>query len=188
MLSIIAKIKRQKEILYTNVLWRRRFYKTGKRVVVNRPLSLNNPSCISIGDYTIINAGSILADLDLKNSNYPKIKIGDYCTFFYRFQCNSAVSVTIGNYVGIAANVLISDSDHIIEKNGLPITKSGKYISKPVVIGNNCWIGQNAVILKGVTIGDNCIIGANCVVTKDVPSNSVMVGNPGKVIRTIGQE
>lgn len=51
------------------------------------------------------------------------------------------------------------------------------------IVGNDVWIGQNAVILPGVHIGDGCIIGANSVVGSDVPPYSVVVGNPAKVIR-----
>ena len=51
-----------------------------------------------------------------------------------------------------------------------------------VKIGNNVWLGENVTILKGVTIGDNVIIGIGSVVTKDIPSNSVAVGIPAKVV------
>lgn len=54
-----------------------------------------------------------------------------------------------------------------------------------VHIGNNVWIGAGAVILPGVTIGDNTVIGAGSVVTKDIPSDSVAVGNPCRVLRAI---
>lgn len=57
--------------------------------------------------------------------------------------------------------------------------------SKPVSIGNDCWIGGGAIICPGVTIGDRCVIGAGAVVTKDIPSDSLAVGNPAKVIRKI---
>ena len=56
---------------------------------------------------------------------------------------------------------------------------------KPIVIGSNCWFGGNVTVLGGVTIGDGCVIGAGSVVTKDIPPNSVAVGNPAHVIRTI---
>jgi acetyltransferase-like isoleucine patch superfamily enzyme len=51
-------------------------------------------------------------------------------------------------------------------------------------IGRNCFIGGESIILPGVTIGDNCVIGAGSVVTRDVPPNSVVAGNPAKVIRS----
>ena len=56
---------------------------------------------------------------------------------------------------------------------------------KPVTIGDNVWIGGNAVVLPGVTIGSNSVIGAGSVVTRDVPPWSIAAGNPCKVIRTI---
>ncbi len=56
---------------------------------------------------------------------------------------------------------------------------------KPVTIGSNCWIASNVVITGGVTIGDGCVIGAGSIVTRDIPSNSLAVGNPCRVIREI---
>ena len=60
--------------------------------------------------------------------------------------------------------------------------------AKPIKIGKNCWLGGSVVVLPGVTIGDGCVIGAGAVVTKDIPENSLAVGNPAKVIRTIEQK
>ena len=57
--------------------------------------------------------------------------------------------------------------------------------SKPVSIGNDCWIGGNSTILPGVSIGDGCTIGAGSVVTKDIPDHSLAVGNPAVVIRKL---
>lgn len=56
----------------------------------------------------------------------------------------------------------------------------------PVTIGDNCWIGANAVLCPGVTIGANTVIGAGSVVTRDIPANVVAAGNPCRVIRPIG--
>lgn len=53
------------------------------------------------------------------------------------------------------------------------------------LLGKNCWIGANTVIVPGVTIGDNSVIGAGSVVTKDIPQNAVAVGNPCRVMREI---
>ena len=57
--------------------------------------------------------------------------------------------------------------------------------AKPINIGNNVWIGGNVTVLSGVNIGDNVVIGAGSTVVGDIPSNSVAVGNPCKVIRTL---
>ncbi len=57
--------------------------------------------------------------------------------------------------------------------------------AKPVRIGDNVWIGGSVTILPGVTIGDNVTIGAGSVVTKNIPSNSIAVGNPCKVIKAL---
>lgn len=61
----------------------------------------------------------------------------------------------------------------------------GYSIPGPVRIGNGCFIGFNATVLKGVTIGDDSIVGAGAVVSKDVPPRSVVVGNPAKVLCTV---
>ncbi len=97
--------------------------------------------------------------------------------------------VRTSNYVKIGKNVLIgprifiSDSDHSFEDIEKPIylqsIKKGE-----VIIGDDIFIGANVTILQDVTIGDGSIIGAGTVVTKDVPEYSVVIGNPGKVIRS----
>lgn len=60
-------------------------------------------------------------------------------------------------------------------------------IIAPVKLGDNVYVGQGAYIMPGVTIGDNCIIGAAAVVTKDIPANSVAVGVPARVIKSVDE-
>jgi len=90
--------------------------------------------------------------------------------------------VTIGDYVMIGPNTLISTVNH-------PLTPQGRRkhlgIGKPVKIGNDVWIGGNVTILPGVNIGNNVIIAAGAVVTKDVPDNSLVGGVPAKLIRQL---
>lgn len=65
------------------------------------------------------------------------------------------------------------------------LRNKGLEYAKPIKIGNNVWIGGNVIVLLGVTIGDNVTIGAGSIVNKDIPSNSIAVGNPCKVIKEI---
>lgn len=115
----------------------------------------------------------------------PKLTIGSNCNFGAYNHITCTNEVTIGNNVLTGKWVTISDNSHgTTDEESLklppvlrPIVSKGK-----VYIGNNVWIGDKATILAGVTIGDGAVIGANTVVTKDVPSLSVVVGNPAKII------
>jgi len=88
--------------------------------------------------------------------------------------------IEIGNGVLIGHNVTLATLNH----DERPQFRQNIY-PKPIKIGDNVWIGSNATILQGVTIGDGAIIGANAVVTKDVPQNSVVAGNPARIIRKV---
>lgn len=90
-------------------------------------------------------------------------------------QANNGIS--FGNNIELAPGVSIISANHDTEN----LSKHTK--ATPIRIGNNVWIGANSTVLPGVTIGNNVTIGANSVVTKDIPSNSVAVGNPCKVIK-----
>ena len=64
----------------------------------------------------------------------------------------------------------------------------GLEYAKPIIVGNNVWLGGNVVVLSGVTIGDNVVIGAGSVVTKDIPSNSLAIGSPCRVVKKLNEE
>lgn len=87
--------------------------------------------------------------------------------------------VKFGDYVLIGPNVVIASSQHRYDIEGVPILFQG-HEKKPVVIGNDVWIGANAVILPGVTIGDGTIIGAGAVVTNDTDPYSIVGGVPAR--------
>ena len=85
----------------------------------------------------------------------------------------------------LGPNVAIYTAGHPLH----PKTRTSGYeYGKPIVVGDNVWIGGNSVVCPGVHIGSNVVIGAGSVVTKDIPDWSLAVGNPCKVIRLITED
>ena len=91
--------------------------------------------------------------------------------------------VTIGNDVMMGPECMIFTSNHGMDRLDIPMWKQKHADPKPVVIGNDVWIGARVTILPGVHIGDGSVIGAGSVVTKDVEAYSIVAGNPAKLIR-----
>lgn len=110
------------------------------------------------------------------------IYIGE--NFFANFNLTilDEAEVRIGNNVFIGPNVSMYTACHPLDPEE---RNTGVEWAEPIIIGNNVWIGGSATILSGVTVGDNAVIGAGSVVTRDVPSNTVVAGNPAKVIRQV---
>lgn len=102
--------------------------------------------------------------------------------FFANYDCIilDVCKVTIGDNCMFGPRVSIYTASHPLD-SATRIT--GLEYGKPVTIGNNVWIGGDAVINPGVTIGDNVVIASGAVVTKDVPDNVVVGGNPAKIIK-----
>lgn len=90
--------------------------------------------------------------------------------------------ITIGDDVQIGSYVQLMTPTHPVD----PEPRRAKWeAARPIVIGDNVWLGSGAIVLGGVTIGENTVVGAGAVVTRDLPPNVVAVGNPARVIRTI---
>ncbi len=87
-----------------------------------------------------------------------------------------------GNGIVIGDNTIFAQGVKIISANHDPLNYKVWLIEKPIIIGKNCWIGSNSVILPNVELGDNVIVGAGSIVTKSFPSGSTIVGNPAKIL------
>lgn len=114
--------------------------------------------------------------------NGKNIFIGSNFTGNYNLTILDIREVRIGDNVMIGPNTLITTVGHPLSPKA---RRSHLGIAKPVTIGNDVWIGGNVTILPGVTIGNNVVIGAGAVVSKDIPDNSVAVGVPAQVVKTI---
>ncbi len=116
-------------------------------------------------------------------TNDAKIKIGNNvgisgATIYAR------KSIEIGDNTLIGGNVKILDNDfHPLEVEDRINNVVDKIKTKPIKIGKNCFIGVNAIILKGTELGNNCIVGAGAVVSGKFEDNSIIVGNPARVIK-----
>lgn len=129
-----------------------------------------------IGSGIIINSDSIII-------HTAKLRMGNNVSLGRRSFISAKGGLTIGNNVLIAFDTVILTEEHIYGKN-ITIWNSG-FSTAPVTIGNNVLIGTKAIIMPGVTIGNNVVVGAHSVVTKNIPSNSIAVGIPAKVIKKI---
>ena len=90
----------------------------------------------------------------------------------------------IGHHVMIGPGVQIYTAAHLLEAEA---RNQGWEVARPIVIEDNVWLGGGAILLPGVRIGRNAVVGAGAVVSRDGPANTVVVGNPARVIREIEQ-
>ncbi len=122
-----------------------------------------------------------------KVSTDAKLRIGNRVFIGYQNVFSVAKSIEINDDTMFASGVQILDniSHPLSPRRRLHHESFTIDEASPVIIGNNVWLGTNAMILKGVTIGDNSIVAAAAVVTKSVPPNTLVAGNPAVAIKTL---
>ena len=170
---------------------KRHFKSVGKNFYIGFPYnSICGLKYISIGNDCHIEKNCFLGAIDHweKDIFKPEIKIGNNFNMNFNCQITAINKIVIGDNVLAGSKVYITDHFHgniTKEEINIPPIKRGLFSKGPVIIGNNVWIGSGVIILPNVTIGDNCIIGANSVVTKSFEKNSVIAGNPARLIKTL---
>jgi acetyltransferase-like isoleucine patch superfamily enzyme len=164
----------------------RRFGRFGANsVICYPPNTIYNEHDIHVGSGTMIGPQCTLSAGMTPGQECitdPVVSIGDRCLIGKGSAIVGHFSITIGDDVWTGHNVYVTDQNHGYEDVTRPIGAQSMP-EKPVRIGDGSWIGYGSVILPGATIGDHVVIGANSVVTGDIPSYSVAVGSPAKVIR-----
>ena len=169
---------------------KKQFKNFGKDGFISFPNRIMGTQFISIGSNfrSLYNFRLEAYNILLNQSYNPEIVIGDNVTINTDVHIGCINKIVIGNNVLIASRVYISDHSHgeiNAEALELPPDKRPLVSKGSVIIEDNVWIGEGVCVLPGVKIGKNAIIGANSVVTKNIPQNTVAVGIPAKVIKSL---
>lgn len=138
---------------------------------------------VFVGDLTFIIAAP---DRKVRFSVWPeqpdqgRISLGRCCLVCPGVRLSSSCGIAIGESCMLAHGAYVTDADwHGIYDR---VTLGSR---APVTIGDNVWIGDQAIICKGVAIGNNAIVGAGAVVTRDVPANTIAAGNPARIVKRL---
>jgi acetyltransferase-like isoleucine patch superfamily enzyme len=107
-----------------------------------------------------------------------RVFINQNCTFY------TLAEITIGDDVMIGPNVSLITSEHPVA----PSQRRSQLIGRPITIEKGVWLAAGVTVIGGVTIGENSVVAAGSVVTRDVPANTLVGGNPARVIRSIAGE
>ena len=150
----------------------------GNNVEINA-LSINGVKIgnnVNLGDFSAIRCTGSLKKIGKGIKIGNDCGFGDYCFF------GAAGGIEIGDSVIMGQNVRFHSENHNYSKTDIPIRLQG-VTNKGIKVEEDCWIGAGVVFLDGVNIGKGSVIGANTIVNKDIPSYSIAVGNPVKIIK-----
>lgn len=150
----------------------------GRHSKIYRSVRMDTPPYryFSLGNYSVVESFSCI------NNAVGDVIIGDHTRIGLH---NTVIGpVTIGSHVNLAQGITITALNHNFKDKTQRIDDQGVSTS-PVIIGDDIWIGANAVVLPGVSIGNHSVVAAGAVVTKDVPPHSLVAGVPAKIIKEI---
>lgn len=170
----------------------RNFKHFGENSIIGLRCAFCGEQFISIGNQTIINENARIHANHLyiytQQQFVPEIQIGDNCNIGPMSHITATNQIIIGNNVRTGAQVFITDNAHGESKKELldmaphmrPLHSKGS-----VIIDDNVWIGEGAMIMPNVHIGKGAIVACNAVVTTDVPAYSVAAGVPARVVKQL---
>ena len=156
--------------------------------ISNQPLLFNGKGSITFGancKFGYQDSPGFYSTYSYFEARTPESEIIFGANNYFNNNCSvEAINkIEFGNDILVGVNCSFLDNDgHNLNSDE---RKHGNPNNAAIKIGNNVFIGDNVTVLKGVTIGENAIIGSSSVVTKSIPANSIAVGNPAKVIKTV---
>lgn len=157
-------------------LFQWRFDKSGRKCGLEKGVRIVGACRITLGERVMLRREVLIG-------GDGKLMIGSGTTINEQTIIAATTDVQIGENCLLAPRVYVLDVDHEYATRDIPISRQG-YRSSPVRIGNDVWVGTQAVILRGVTIGDGAIVAANSVVTRDVAPYTIVGGAPARLLKT----
>lgn len=158
----------------------------GQRVIIGRrfrvvgKLDIRGPGTVIFGDDCFVMSTYLQPTTPWTHSPSAVIRFGNGVGLSgTRIGCETLIEV--GNNCGLSDSRIL-DTDFHNARDASGNRQNSAAVTQPVRIGNNVWLGTGSMILKGVTIGDNAVVGAGAVVATNVPPDSIVFGNPAKVI------
>lgn len=168
----------------------RRFGAFGEGSIICFPAtSLMNERHIEIGENTMIGPHVALSAGMAPGQeclSQPVVRIGDRCLIGRGSGIVGHFSIDIGDDVWTGHHIYITDQNHGYDNVDIPISQQSMP-EKPVRIGSGSWLGHGTVVLPGADIGEHVVIGANSVVAGRIPSFSVAVGAPARVVKSMSE-
>lgn len=170
--------------------WRRRigahrFARFGDGSLVVKPRGVLSPHRIEIGNDVLVHEHAMFSVVEhyRGRDHQPRLRIGSGTNIGHGIWISCVGEIEIGEQNLLGHHILIADSYHEYHDPDTPIIEQPMAEPQAVKIGPGCIIGPHVAILAGVEIGANTFVAANAVLTRSVPPNSVVVGNPARVIR-----
>lgn len=140
----------------------------------------SRPACITLRDGAALDRSVTL----LATNEGARIEIGPRTYINRHTMFDASERIEVGEQTMIGPFCYITDHDHVVGAGLAP--GETPLVAKAVLIGKRCWLGAHVTVLKGVTIGDGSVVGAGSVVTKPLPAGVIAVGNPARILRSIG--
>jgi acetyltransferase-like isoleucine patch superfamily enzyme len=174
--------------------------RAGRGMIIGRSVTLRGPAKIFLEDRVVldeqveisvrdeggrvaIGAGTHVSRGTIMHTRGGEIEIGPESSLGTNCRLGTTGTIRIGRYALFAAGCFIGGEDHPSDDPSIPMVKRPAVSRGGVTIGEDVWLGFQAIVLDGVTIGRGAIIGAGSLVTRDIPDLAVAMGTPAKVVR-----